>query len=236
MLPRNQQDQIQELCQAGGVGRSHLTHDRTSTWREGKTLDWLFGPLDRACLLLVRVQTCAYIPKWRESHRGSPEEKMTTQPATLGARVTQATGQNPFHCYQCGNCSAGCPMAGRGDLLPHQVFRHLQLGGDDPLRAVQPWLCVGCQTCATRCPQELDLSLVMDFLRAEAVQRGTVPRAARRMAAFNHVFLNRILAGGRLREVELGALYNLYTRSPLQNVWALPSLLRRASTTSRSAP
>jgi len=152
---------------------------------------------------------------------------MTTQSATLGGQVTQATGQNPFRCYQCGNCSAGCPMAGRGDLLPHQVFRHLQLGDDEPLRAVQPWLCVGCQACATRCPQELDLSLVMDFLRAEAIQRGTVPRAAERMAVFNHVFLNRILSGGRLREVELGALFNLYTRSPLQNVMALPSLLRR---------
>jgi heterodisulfide reductase subunit C len=146
---------------------------------------------------------------------------------TLRAQVTEATAQNPFRCYQCGNCSAGCPMAGYGDLLPHQVFRHLQLGNDEPLHAVQPWLCVGCQNCATRCPQELDLSLVMDFLRSEALRRGTVPRTARRMAVFNQVFLDRVLAGGRLREVELGALYNLYTRSPLQNLAALPSLLRR---------
>ncbi len=147
--------------------------------------------------------------------------------ATLRAQVTRATGQNPFRCYQCGNCSAGCPMAGRGDLLPHQIFRHLQLGDEEPLRAVQPWLCVGCQTCATRCPQELDLSAVMDFLRAEAMRRGTVPAAAGRMAIFNQVFLDRILAAGRLREVELGALYNLQTRSPFQNLSALPSLLRR---------
>ena len=145
----------------------------------------------------------------------------------LSARVVEATGQNPFRCYQCGSCSAGCPMAGRGDLLPHQVFRILQLGGDEPLGAVQPWLCVGCLTCAACCPQELDLSLVMDFLRAEALRRGTVPPAARRMAVFNQVFLERVLARGRLREVELGALYNLQTRSPLQNLSALPSLLRR---------
>lgn len=146
---------------------------------------------------------------------------------TLGAQVATATGQNPFRCYQCGNCSAGCPVAGHGDLLPHQVFRHLQLGDDEPLRAVQPWLCVGCQTCTVRCPQELDLSAVMDFLRSEAIRRGTVPRAARSMAIFNQVFLERILATGRLREVELGALYNLRSRSPLQNLSALPSLLRR---------
>ena len=152
---------------------------------------------------------------------------MTAPSATLGAQVSQATGQNPSRCYQSGNCSAGSPLAGHGDLLPHQVFRHLRLGDDEPPRAVQPWLCVGCQTCATRWPQELDLSLVMDYLRAEAMRRGAVPRAVRRMAIFNWVFLDRILAGGCLREVELGALYNLYTRSPLQNLSALPSLLRR---------
>lgn len=146
---------------------------------------------------------------------------------SLGTQVAAATGQNPFRCYQCGNCSAGCPMAGRGDLLPHQVLRHLQLGDDEALRSVQPWLCVSCQTCTTRCPQELDLSAVMDFLRGEAIRRGTVPPAARPMATFNQVFLERILATGRLREVELGALYNFRTRSPLQNLSALPSLLRR---------
>ena len=72
-----------------------------------------------------------------------------------------------------------------------------------------------------------DLLPHMDFLRAEALRRGTVPPAARRMAVFNQVFLERVLARGRLREVELGALYNLQTRSPLQNLSALPSLLRR---------
>lgn len=152
---------------------------------------------------------------------------MTGTSATLRARVLERTGQNAFRCYQCGNCSAGCPMAGKGDLLPHQVFRHLQLGNDKPVHAVQPWLCVGCQTCATRCPQELDLSAVMDALRAEAMERGTIPPGARRMAVFNKIFLNQILAGGRLSEVELGAFFNLEARSPLENLENIPALLRR---------
>ncbi|MDM7917058.1 MAG: 4Fe-4S dicluster domain-containing protein, partial [Candidatus Eisenbacteria bacterium] len=126
----------------------------------------------------------------------------------LRVRVAEATGQNPFRCYQCGNCSAGCPVAGEGDLLPHQIFRHLQIESDEPLRALQPWLCVGCQTCAVRCPQELDLSRVMDFLREEAERRGTVPVEAKRIAAFNRIFLDQVLARGRLSEVQLGAFYN----------------------------
>ncbi len=149
------------------------------------------------------------------------------QSVSLRSLVARSTGQNAFRCYQCGNCTAGCPMAGRGDLLPHQVLRCLQLGDDAPLRALQPWLCVGCQTCATRCPQELDLSRVMDALRAEALRRRTAPPSARRVRVFNQIFLKQVLSSGRLSEVWLGAFFNLAARSPLENLAAIPSLLSR---------
>jgi heterodisulfide reductase subunit C len=141
--------------------------------------------------------------------------------------VLERTGQDPFRCYQCGNCSAGCPMAGKGDLLPHQVLRHLQLDSEEPLHSVQPWLCVGCQTCATRCPQELDLAQVMDALRSEALRRRTVPAEARRMAVFNTAFVNQVRAAGRLSEVALGAVYNLRSGDFFANLQAVPGLLRR---------
>ncbi len=152
-----------------------------------------------------------------------------TAGASVGLRELAASvaGQNAFRCYQCGNCTAGCPMSGRGDLLPHLVFRHLQLGSDQPVRALQPWLCVGCQTCAVRCPQELDLSRVMDLLRAEAIKRGTVPAEARRLMLFNKIFVDQIMARGRLSEVQLGAMYNLRARVPFQNMTVIPGLLKR---------
>jgi heterodisulfide reductase subunit C len=149
----------------------------------------------------------------------------------LRARVLELTGENSFHCYQCGNCSAGCPVAGRADLLPHQVFRLLQIGGEENdralLRSVQPWLCVGCQTCATRCPQELDLSKVMDAIRAEATRAKCVPPAARRMEVFNRTFVEQVMASGRLSEVQLGIFVNLRNRNPLENATALPALMKR---------
>lgn len=152
---------------------------------------------------------------------------MADPSTALSVLVKERSHQDPLRCYQCGNCTAGCPVAGQGDMLPHQVFRRLQLGDDEPLRSLQPWLCVGCQTCASRCPQELDLSLVMDVLRAEAVARGTVPASARNVVAFQQTFLNQILAQGRLSELELGVVYNLRTMNPMQNAGALPSLLAR---------
>jgi heterodisulfide reductase subunit C len=78
-----------------------------------------------------------------------------------------------------------------------------------------------------RCPQELDLSRVMDALRAEAEQAGTVPAGARRARVFNRIFLQQVLAFGRLSEVRLGAEYNLRARAPFQNLENLPGLLAR---------
>ena len=118
-------------------------------------------------------------------------------------------------------------MAGKGDLLAHQVFRLLQLGDDSVLDALQPWLCVSCQTCLTRCPQQLDLSKVMDFLRAEALRRGRVPATARKIAAFNQVFVQCAENGGRINEAELGGRYNLRTWSPFLNLSKVPGLLAR---------
>jgi len=44
-------------------------------------------------------------------------------PATLADKVREATGLNPAKCYQCGKCSAGCPMAEETTVHPHDVMR-----------------------------------------------------------------------------------------------------------------
>ena len=46
----------------------------------------------------------------------------------FASRVAEISGQNVRLCYQCGMCSAGCPMTFVMDLLPRQVMRLAQLG------------------------------------------------------------------------------------------------------------
>ena len=87
-------------------------------------------------------------------------------------KVEELSGQTLLSCYQCGKCSAGCPMSFAMDMLPNQIIRLMQLGlEEDIAKANTIWLCASCTTCAVRCPRGVDLSRVMEALRALALRK-----------------------------------------------------------------
>jgi heterodisulfide reductase subunit C len=82
------------------------------------------------------------------------------------AKVERISGQDLLACYQCGKCSAGCPMASHMDILPNQIIRFAQLGLEEELLAAEAiWLCVSCLTCNTRCPKGVRIAEVIEALR-----------------------------------------------------------------------
>ncbi|MFA5787664.1 MAG: 4Fe-4S dicluster domain-containing protein [Actinomycetota bacterium] len=90
----------------------------------------------------------------------------------LTREVADLCEQNLYACYQCGKCSATCPLSFAMGILPHQVLRLLQLGHGERLVASQaPWVCVGCMSCAALCPKGLDLSRIMEALRTVRMRR-----------------------------------------------------------------
>ena len=81
-------------------------------------------------------------------------------------KVEAISEQTLLSCYQCGKCSAGCPMSFAMDLLPNQIIRLAQLGlEDDIAKANTIWICASCITCSVRCPKGVDLARVMEALR-----------------------------------------------------------------------
>lgn len=82
------------------------------------------------------------------------------------AQVEKISGQKLLACYQCGNCSAGCPMADHMDILPNQIVRMAQLGMREQLAASNSvWTCVSCMTCNTRCPKNVRIAEVIEAVR-----------------------------------------------------------------------
>lgn len=150
---------------------------------------------------------------------------------TLSAKLRAATGESVFNCYQCGKCTAGCPLAAEMDYAPNQIVRLLQLGfpemEEEALKAFSIWLCLTCETCAARCPKEVDLPRVMEYLRQEALRRGLVHPKARDILAFHEAFLDTIRRNGRLHEVGLISMYKLKTLHLFQDVLSAPALLMR---------
>ncbi len=112
------------------------------------------------------------------------------------------------NCYQCGKCTAGCPVAARMDLAPNQLIRTLQLGqAATALCSRAIWECVSCQTCSARCPKEVDCAAVMDALREISLAEGLVGPSQQPIVSFQQAFLHNIRRNGRLAELELIAQF-----------------------------
>jgi heterodisulfide reductase subunit C len=117
--------------------------------------------------------------------------------------VGRGCNANVCKCYQCKKCSSGCPVAGYADMHPAQIMRAIQLGQVDiALDAKFIWLCTGCQTCTTRCPQSIDVAAVMDELRIIARREGRIPAGAA-LADVLRLNADSIKRWGRLYEIEL---------------------------------
>ena len=144
---------------------------------------------------------------------------------TLSSEIRALTGLNPARCYQCGKCSAGCPVRYYMDIAPNKIVRLIQLGFyEEALKSETPWLCAGCMTCSTRCPQEFDLAKFMDAVRELALEKG-VKVNKNHIVKFHESFLNQIKRFGRSWDIGLIAEYKLKTLDLMQDVDSAPDML-----------
>ena len=147
---------------------------------------------------------------------------------TLRTDIEAGTEIAVYDCYQCGKCSAGCPFANDMDYPPSMVLRMLQ--SDDPaldekvLRSYAIWLCLACETCIARCPQEVDIPIMMDFLRAESLKRRMVNPRAKSIVAFHRSFLDSIRYTGKLYEIGFIIAYKVRSWDLFQDIFLAPKM------------
>jgi heterodisulfide reductase subunit C2 len=149
----------------------------------------------------------------------------------LGGEVMDNTRVKVTHCYQCGKCSAGCPLSVEMDYPPSVIMRMLQTG--DPaleekvLRSFSIWVCLTCEMCYSRCPMSIDIPKMMDFLRQKSVSENKVNPKAKEIIAFHRSFLDSIKYTGRLYEIGLFADYKSRTLKILDDMALAPKMLKR---------
>ena len=159
---------------------------------------------------------------------------MSAHPRTLAAEIHDATGVNAATCYQCGKCSAGCPMASESDLRPHNVMRLvIQDRRDKALADQSIWLCLTCETCSARCPNACDPARVIDALREMSLDAG-VADLPRTIGAFHKAFLEQIRSNGRLHEMGMVMEYKLRSGELMKDVANAPGMLSRGKLSLRA--
>lgn len=137
----------------------------------------------------------------------------------LCAAVIESSGQPVLSCYQCQRCGGGCPVAVASETTPSEFLRLLSLGlAEEARQSPLLWLCAGCGTCGTRCPNRISTNEVIDELRAVTAGRGSVAKGTGDIPVFHQLFLQQIRYFGRQHELFLIAALKMRTRKFLKDV------------------
>lgn len=142
-------------------------------------------------------------------------------------QIEKLSGENVARCYQCGKCSAGCPVSFAMDLAPRRIMRAVQLGlKDEALSSTTIWLCVQCNVCSARCPREIGVARVMEACRL-IFQLEKYKAGDRDTMLFHKLLLDSVRRWGRLHELDLAASYNLTSGHLTANMGLVPGLIAK---------
>ena len=88
---------------------------------------------------------------------------MSTQATDLEFRraVSETVPGSLSSCYQCGTCTAICPM----NVPVRSIMRGAQVGIKDLAITDSLWLCATCKECEVACPRDVEITGVIHSLR-----------------------------------------------------------------------
>src|SRR6266568_5030069 len=142
-------------------------------------------------------------------------------------KVEALSGSKVSRCFQCGKCSAGCPMRSFMEHPPNRIMRLLQLGQYERVLAGRSiWYCASCETWSARCPNKVDLAAIMDALRTLSWDaNGRSEESYVQLS--NPLFTENIKTYGRQYEMRLAAVFNIKSGQFLKDFLLGPKLITK---------
>lgn len=111
--------------------------------------------------------------------------------------VQEEGAERVKHCFQCGLCTAACPVRDVNPAFNPRKIIHMVLVGmkDRVIKNGPVWLCSTCYSCQERCPQDVRITELMNALKNIAVKAGFAHPSQKKQAEL-------IYNSGRLYEIE----------------------------------
>jgi heterodisulfide reductase subunit C len=104
------------------------------------------------------------------------------------------------------------------DLKPAQVMHSIRLGFEDVVLNSQAiWLCVGCETCSARCPQQVEPAAAMSAARLLALKKGVKP-SMREVSIYYRGFVYNMRLNGKIHDASVAGLTQLLTGQLMDNL------------------
>ena len=118
-------------------------------------------------------------------------------------------------------------MATFMEIQPNRIIRLLQLGQwQRLLEGRSIWYCASCETCSSRCPNNVHLASIMDALR-KLSSDSDGPSKDIYVQLANKLFLQNIRSYGRQYEVRLAAMFNVKSGQFLKDMMLAPKLFAK---------
>jgi heterodisulfide reductase subunit C len=97
-------------------------------------------------------------------------------------------GENIMYCFQCGTCTAACPVSPlRESFNPRRIIYMALLGMKDAVLGDEfVWYCSGCYACQERCPQGVNITYLMVAIRNIAYKEGKGLQAYNEIGEFDN--------------------------------------------------
>ena len=128
--------------------------------------------------------------KNREIQEKETEKRMVLKMSDIDPKFKYEISKLPgaetiMLCFQCGTCTADCPIARFSDFYrPRKLIRMIQLGLKDTLLSNDViWLCSTCFTCIDHCPQDVGIANIVRALRNLTIIEREMPVVYKEMAS-----------------------------------------------------
>lgn len=99
-------------------------------------------------------------------------------------------------CFNCGNCTAVCPLAKEDAQFPRQMIRRAHLGDKKALlTAKSAWMCYYCGECSRTCPREAKPGAFMAAARRYAIANADITGLTKllfKYPVFNFLFMTAL--------------------------------------------